>query len=723
MKYISLVLSLALLFVVIDAMLIHPEFLDEISLSGVEYGNYFDQVRYRYYESEEGDLYGEVNLKISDGIINDSELTIFFSDTSFNDAYQKGEGNTFVNGTELYNGEYFFVIEVFNIDKEKSIFLKKVTVSDGLDRNISIGFDDDIRNRELLGIEVDRIPRNTNFLSNNNISLEGVVLTLVFDVMYLDVEFEQLEPYNINAFLVDGDKVNSLDYDSLISADFDGQILYLGDDVFNKVAEVMPLRVDSEIKNYGKYGKFFTEDTEIDALITDEARKSFNFFWDYKNNDPNTKGFGLVPTNVNQGSDAEESGMITTGSSMLATIIAMENGWIEPNEGYKYITEVLNTISNMENFLGFYYDYFDIETGEKLSKSKISLIDSSIFFASILTVGEYFGGYIQETCNEIYLKASWHVFYASNNSGNIYNYYSENYGFDSLLEKYDRQLLSYILMAGNPDVSFAKVAYDSFERNEAEGFYYSWYGGLNSHYIPHMFVDFRHVKDEDGINWFENTIRAVENSRIQTNFLTDRYEAFKIGWGLGASDSPNGYKHNMGTAPSGYANNLHYIDGTIPSYVAVAAVVFTPEEALNTFLTYRTNNLINGEYGLYSAFNLDENWSSFKYNGKEKGAILTSLTNYKSNMIWNLFMQTEEAQLGLNTLGFSEDHSDKEYDKYFDPETELYYNVATENKEINNIENVKDPENFKIEVFEKTVILFDNNEIVDDEANINNDIQ
>ncbi len=700
MRYLSFFLTIILILFVLDVGISNPEFIEKISSGGIEHADYFEQTKYKFYENEEEHEYSEIKFKLTENLSNYGEVKFFYSTVSYNDAYQKGNGNRFINGTEIAKGKYYFVIEVKNFDESKYILIKELNINHGYDKTVEIDFDDSITNYELLGININSKPRNTNFLSHHNLTLDGLILTLHYDKMSIDINNKDLDKYGIHAFLVKDENIDVLEYNELLTMDYAGYNLYLADDNFNNSVNVMPLQIDSNIRNYSKYGQFFTEDSRLDKIIKDEAKSSFEFFWENRNMDANSKGYGLVPVTINQGVPSEESGILTTGGSMVATIIAMENKWISEQEGYKYITELLNTIDEMDSFLGFYYDKFDIYTGEPLEYSEISVTHTSVFLASLLTVGEYFGGHIEETCNRIYNKAKWYAFYSDDKLNVMYNNYTPDGGYDRILDKYEEQLIAYFLMAGNPSMKFSKDAYDSFERTFANNFYYTWNGGIHGHLIAQTYVDFRNIKDAEGINWFENTVIALENSKKFTDDLSYRYDTYKVGWGLGASDTLKGYRTDLGTAPSGYANTLHKYDGSVPTYSAITSIVFNPKVSAETMYEYDEMLNLRGKYGFYSAFSIQDDWVSLKYRGREKGETISMLANYKSNMIWNLFMETDVAKQAVKSLAFEEDTETKEYEKYYDPTTKLYYNAGFGGNKINNIKNVENPKDFYVNVFE-----------------------
>ena len=54
--------------------------------------------------------------------------------------------------------------------------------------------------------------------------------------------------------------------------------------------------------------------------------------------------------------------------------------------------------------------------------------------------------------------------------------------------------------------------------------------------------------------------------------------------------------------------------------------------------------------GFYDAFNLDENWRSEIFMGLNQGPIVIMIENYRTGLLWNLFMKNTEVQEGLKKI-------------------------------------------------------------------------
>jgi hypothetical protein len=59
-----------------------------------------------------------------------------------------------------------------------------------------------------------------------------------------------------------------------------------------------------------------------------------------------------------------------------------------------------------------------------------------------------------------------------------------------------------------------------------------------------------------------------------------------------------------------------------------------------------------GKYGFYDAFSETANWYPKRYLGIDQGPIVVMMENYRSGLLWKLFMSDEDVQKGLKKLNF-----------------------------------------------------------------------
>ena len=155
---------------------------------------------------------------------------------------------------------------------------------------------------------------------------------------------------------------------------------------------------------------------------------------------------------------------------------------------------------------------------------------------------------------------------------------------------------------------------------------------------PHQFTD-------KYTNYFENNKKmaiinhryCIENQGGDVGYGDDC-------WGLTASDFTWSYQAQE---PMPHRDN-----GTIAPTGALASFPYTPEESMKALRNYYRNygSFLWGEYGFRDAFNLTINWISPLFMGLNQVPIVVIIENYRSGLIWKLFMSHPDVQNGLRKL-------------------------------------------------------------------------
>jgi hypothetical protein len=68
------------------------------------------------------------------------------------------------------------------------------------------------------------------------------------------------------------------------------------------------------------------------------------------------------------------------------------------------------------------------------------------------------------------------------------------------------------------------------------------------------------------------------------------------------------------------------------------------------FFYYTLGDKLWGEYGFYDAFSINEGWYANSYLAIDQGPIVVMIENYRSGLLWNLFMSSPEIQQAKTVL-------------------------------------------------------------------------
>ena len=409
-----------------------------------------------------------------------------------------------------------------------------------------------------------------------------------------------------------------------------------------------------------------TDDEFLDMV----EEKTFWFFWDEAN--PSN---GLIQDRArNFASDIYDySSIASVGFGLTAICVAHSRGWINYDEAYNRILTTLKTFRDgpVVNEHGFFYHYLDMDIGARYDiNSELSSIDTTLFLAGSLFAGQYFKGTEVETiADELYRAADW-IWMSDNGAHEFVNMsWKPESGFgSSYWDSYNEGVLLDVLAIGSPiHPKNINCWTDMARPNGAYAGYTLIYASPNNplfvHQYPHIWIDFRR-KEYNGINYFENSRDATLANR---QFCIDHKDDIEDDgddyfttygsqcWGLTSGDDPDGGYTSYGAEPGGGLND----DGTVQPTGSAGSIMFTPEESIEA-LKYMYDNhkdFIWGKYGFCDGFNLDrvlDDWRSDDVIGISQGAIMLAIENYRTGMVWDVFMQISYISDAMEKTGFSD---------------------------------------------------------------------
>lgn len=393
-------------------------------------------------------------------------------------------------------------------------------------------------------------------------------------------------------------------------------------------------------------------------LIMKEFKRSYNFFINEANTNEVSKGYGLIRDKTLLANHI--SSIASVGYGLAALIIGVEHKWIKYKNAYNRANRTLDTfLNNVEGKNGFYYHFVNMQTGEREWNCEISIIDTAIFICGAITAGEYFGGIIKEKAKKLYKRINWE-WYRNKETNLFYMGYKPEVGFWGHWDMYAEQLMLYVLGVGSPTFPANKSMYYEFERKKAnykniKDIIYTYCGTLFTYQFSHAWINFMDIIDEEGINWFENSIKATKANR---QYCIDNKGKFKTygenSWGLTACLGPKGYC-SFGAKPCDVDVDTTN-DGTITPCGAIGSIIFTPKESIRAMeYYYNTFPELWGKYGFKDGYNLEKNkpWFAKEYIGIDKGIEILMIENYLNGTIWKCFMKNQYVKEGLKKLGFT----------------------------------------------------------------------
>jgi hypothetical protein len=398
-----------------------------------------------------------------------------------------------------------------------------------------------------------------------------------------------------------------------------------------------------------------------DAFLDYVQHACFYYFW-YSANPAN----GLVPDRSANGSACS---IAAVGFGLTAIGIAVDHGWISRAQAVARVLTTLNTFwsgpqgpgtTGIIGYQGWFYHFIDMNTAVR-ANSELSTIDTTWLLAGILYAKQYFNGpspdeaSIRSMADAIFNRVNWTFMMLG---GGVATGWQPTTGFSGYgaWVGYNEGMMMYLLGLGIANNPLPASAWNVWTSAYSYGTYFGQtfmpFSPMFGHEYSHSWVDYRHIADNymnsHNSTYFENSRRAAL-AQVAYAVANPNHESGYSStiWGLTASDGPSGYAVH-GIPPNGSD------DGTIAPTAAGGAIAFAPEYALPSLKSFysRFRTTLWSEYGFRDAFNIGLGWTGPDELGIDQGPIVIMIENYRTQRVWQLFMQNAEVQLGLQRAGF-----------------------------------------------------------------------
>ncbi|MEO7116011.1 MAG: glucoamylase family protein [Caldimonas sp.] len=330
-------------------------------------------------------------------------------------------------------------------------------------------------------------------------------------------------------------------------------------------------------------------------------------------------------------------------------------------------------------YRGFYYHFLDMQLGTRVWLSEVSLIDTALLIAGVLTAAAYFDA---ETADEIELRRLAQALYervdwrwAQREHGAVTHGWKPECGFLNYgWEGYSEAILLYVLGLGSTSHPLTAESYPAwtatYQWENLYGHDYLYAGPLFIHQYSHAWIDFRGIRDafmrEKACDYFENSRRATYVQREYATRNPGGFAGYSADrWGLSAGDGPSAQPRMIfgrHQAFYGYAaRGVPYgpDDGTISGPAILSSLVFAPELVLPALRNLHSDGTSESDALIQaSGFNATvreagpNGWVSEGTFGLDQGMIVLMIENYRSGMPWRLGRANPCVRSGLHRAGF-----------------------------------------------------------------------
>lgn len=395
------------------------------------------------------------------------------------------------------------------------------------------------------------------------------------------------------------------------------------------------------------------------ALVDLVQKQTFKYFWDFAH-----PVSGMARERNTSGETVTTGG---TGFGVMAMLAAINRDFITRQQGLTKIQTIINFLKNTApKFHGAFSHWMNGSTGAVIpfgqNDNGADLVETSYMMMGLLCARQYFNSSdpneiaLRNDINTLYNNIDWDFFRQGKKV--LYWNWSPDYGFavNVPIQGWNETLITYVLAASSTTHAITRAVYDSgFARNGAMVNNKSFYGfqlPLGPDYGGPLFFEhysFMGINPNSLTDQYANyQTQTMNHTKINYTYCVTNpknyYGYSDQCWGLTASDIPNGY------AASSPTNDV----GVIAPTAALSSFPYTPTESMKAlkFFYYKLGDQLWSDYGFYDAFRLQDNWFSNSYLAIDEGPIVVMIENYRSGLLWNLFMSCPEVKTGMKALGF-----------------------------------------------------------------------
>jgi hypothetical protein len=399
-----------------------------------------------------------------------------------------------------------------------------------------------------------------------------------------------------------------------------------------------------------------------EALLEELQKQTFRFFWEGA--EPVS---GLARDRNRQDGDAADNLVAVGGSGfgLMALVVAVARCWVSRTAAVARLSRMLDALERAVRYHGVYPHFLDGVSGRTIPFGPLDdggdLVETSLLMMGLLTARRYF-----DRPDEAGLRArvttlweevewDWHV---QPGQQVLTWHWSPQHDFkmNHAIRGWNECLITYVLAAASPRHAIAPEIYrggfctgaDYRNGNSYQGIalplgprlggplFFAHYSfcGLDPHGLIDAHADY----------WAQNVAHTQVNlAHCIAN--PGGFSGYRADcWGLTASDDPSGYEAHAPTNDN----------GTISPTAALSSIAYAPQEAMRTLRHFLDTygDKIWGRYGFTDAFNPTRGWYANTFLAIDQGPIIVMIENFRSGLLWKLFMAVPEVRIGLSRLGF-----------------------------------------------------------------------
>jgi len=362
--------------------------------------------------------------------------------------------------------------------------------------------------------------------------------------------------------------------------------------------------------------------------------------------------------------------VVTTGGSgfgIMAMVAGVSRQFITRAQGLARMQTIVAFLLTAQTFHGAFPHWMNGVTGAVVPFSTqddgADLVETAYLMEGLLTARQYYNGsspaetQLRTDINTLYNNVDWNWF-TNGGQHTLYWHWSPDYGWSTNMQinGWDEALITYVLAASSTTHPITKAVYDNGWAGNGSmkngNTYYNTVlplgppegGPLFFAHYSFLGINPNGLSDAYASYDVQNKAHATINYNYCVANPNGYYGYGPNCWGLTASDIASGYTASSPT------NDV----GTIAPTAAIASLPYTPTQSMQAlrYFYYKLGDKTWGPYGFYDAFDLDSIWFANSDLAIDEGPIVDMIENYRSGLLWNLFMSCPEVKTGMKNLGF-----------------------------------------------------------------------
>ncbi len=397
------------------------------------------------------------------------------------------------------------------------------------------------------------------------------------------------------------------------------------------------------------------------ALLDKIQNQTLKYFWDF--------GHPISGLSRERNSTPE---IITSGGSgfgLMSIIVGVSRNFINRTDAVERLNKIVDFLKNKaERFHGAYPHWMNGSTGKAIAFSTkddgADLVETSYLAQGLICAREYFSNntdqeiVLRNNINSILDQIEWSWF-TKGNEQNLYWHWSPNYAWqmNMPIKGWNECLITFVMAGSSKNHFINKGVYTNGWTSSSSFINGKTYfgnllplgpeagGPLFFEHYSFLGINPRGLKDA----FADYDIQTINHTKINYAYCQTQknfpYAYSDSVWGLTASDIPNGYDACSPTNDR----------GVIAPTAALSSFPYTPKESMAAlhFYYYTLGDKLFKEYGFVDAFSIKDSWVADSFLAIDQGPIIVMIENYRTGLLWNLFMNAPEIQKSLKNLGFS----------------------------------------------------------------------